>query len=261
MTSATNMPLLKLPLPDPNINPNSKKSSNINRVKENANQIHKNQSAVELFIPPTTDSSDTHSVNTPIPCATTTQSTKDRQQLDDINLYMNNVVHANRPSIVRADLGKYTDHRRLDASARRNRTRSNSPVTSPPKTKKRGKRGSMITSLTTVGQHPTSMNELKVLPKITTKESNVIGLNGIAGVGKTTTSPTLSSTSFVNWNQGTEVLTKVDALVIVERLNVQMKEIKQEFSETKQTLKDMQQMFVDTSQLLLSILAANSTSD
>ena len=97
MTSATNMPLLKLPLPDPNINSASKKSSNINRVKENANQIHKNQSAVELFIPPTTDSSDTHSVNTPIPCATTTQSTKDRQQLDDINLYMNNVVHPNRP--------------------------------------------------------------------------------------------------------------------------------------------------------------------
>ena len=258
MTSATNMPLLKLPLPDPNINSASKKSSNINRVKENANQIHQNRSAVELFIPPTTDSSDTHSVNTPIPCATTTQSTKDRQQLDDINLYMNNVVHANRPSIVRADLGKYTDHRRLDASARRNRTRSNSPVTSPPKTKKRGKRGSMITSLTTVGQHPTSMNELKVLPEITTKES---GLDGIAGAGKTTTSPTLSSTSFVNWNQGTEVLTKVDALVIVERLNVQMKEIKEEFTETKQTLKDMQQMFVDTSQLLLSILAANSTSD
>ena len=261
MTSATNMPLLKLPLPDPNINSASKKSSNIK--KENANQIHKNQSAVELFIPSTTDSADTdtHSVNSPKPCATTTQSTKDRQQLDDINLYMNNVVHANRPSIVRADLGKYTDHRRLDASARRNRTRSNSPVTSPPKTKKRGKRGSVITSLTTVGQQPTSMNELKVLPKITTKESNVIGLDGIAGAGKTTTSPTSSSTSFVNWNQGTEVLTKVDALVIVERLNVQMKEIKQEFSETKQTLKDMQQMFVDTSQLLLSILAANSTSD
>ena len=76
-------------------------------------------------------------------------------------------------------------------------------------------------------------------------------MNGVVVANKATSPNKTTSPNSLS------LLTKLDAFIIVEQLdlNIKMKDIKEVFEEMQDTIDQMKLLFKDTSNLLLSILA------
>ena len=145
-------------------------------------------------------------------------------------------------------------------------------------TKKRVKRklNSKPHLTNTFSQNENIFNELTILPPIKNSLDDCVvgGVNGVVVANKAT-SPIKNSlddcvvggvNGVVVANKATSpnkttspnslsLLTKLDAFIIVEQLNIKMKDIKEVFEEMQDTIDQMKLLFKDTSNLLLSILA------
>ena len=120
-------------------------------------------------------------------------------------------------------------------------------------TKKRVKRklNSKPHLTNTFSQNENIFNELTILPPIKNSLDDCVvgGVNGVVVANKATSPNNTTSPNSLS------LLTKLDAFIIVEQLNIKMKDIKEVFEEMQDTIDQMKLLFKDTSNLLLSILA------
>ena len=120
-------------------------------------------------------------------------------------------------------------------------------------TKKRVKRklNSKPHLTNTFSQNENIFNELTILPPIKNSLDDCVvgGVNGVVVANKATSPNKTTSPNSLS------LLTKLDAFIIVEQLNIKMKDIKEVFEEMQDTIDQMKLLFKDTSNLLLSILA------
>ena len=103
----------------------------------------------------------------------------------------------------------------------------------------------------TFSQNENIFNELTILPPIKNSLDDCVvgGVNGVVVANKATSPNKTTSPNSLS------LLTKLDAFIIVEQLNIKMKDIKEVFEEMQDTIDQMKLLFKDTSNLLLSILA------
>ena len=120
-------------------------------------------------------------------------------------------------------------------------------------TKKRVKRklNSKPHLTNTFSQNENIFNELTILPPIKNSLDDCVvgGVNGVVVANKATSPNKTTSPNSLS------LLTKLDAFIIVEQLNIKMKDIKEVFEEMQDTIDQMKLLFNQTSNLLLSILA------
>ena len=107
----------------------------------------------------------------------------------------------------------------------------------------------------TFSQNENIFNELTILPPIKNSLDDCVvgGVNGVVVANKATSPNKTTSPNSLS------LLTKLDAFIIVEQLNIKMKDIKEVFEENRKTFEQMKRMFQDQSNLLLSILANEET--